>query len=259
MILVDPRAGSADLHPQLIARGLPSELSRLEYGDVSFIGNGPSGMVSVGIEYKRTSDAIACMTNGRFAGHQLPGLMQTYQQYWLLIEGMVRCGQGNGSEGVLQVFCWPDRWRDYQQGSRYIMWREYQHWLMSLQQMAGVKVAYTSSLKESAAWVGALYSWWSKEWREHKSVQTIYTGIMPNEAEGGAFSRVIQSSTSLSRLWALSLPGIGHEKSKQIELAFPTGYELANADEDRWMLLDGIGKTLSKKIVSAIRSRADGK
>ena len=56
---------------------------------MSFTGQGPNGPVSVGIEYKRMGDALACMVGGRFTGHQLPGLRQSYQQYWLLVEGAV--------------------------------------------------------------------------------------------------------------------------------------------------------------------------
>lgn len=253
MILVDPRAGSSDLLPQLVARGLPASMYQMEYGDVSFLGNGPSGPMSVGVEYKRTGDALACMTGGRFAGHQLPGLMQTYQHYWLLVEGITRCGQDNGSEGVLQVRGWPEGWKDYRQGSRYVMWRDYQNWLMSLQQMGGVKVAQTASLKESATWIGALYAWWQKQWHDHKSVGTIYTA--PFTDNGSALAN-IATAPSLSRLWAMQLPGVGQDKSKVVAMAFPTALELANADESRWQMVSGIGKTLASRIVASIRERA---
>lgn len=252
MILVDSRAGSSDLHPQLVARGLPSSLCRLEYGDVSFIGNGPTGPASIGIEYKRIGDALACMAGGRYAGHQLPGMAGTYQWHWLLLEGIVRCGSGNESDGVLQVRAWPEGWRDYRQGSRYIMYRDWCHWLMSLQQMAGVRIAHTSSLRESTAWIAALYSWWQKQWGDHRSVQAVY---MPNvPSDGGALGNVLGHKPSLRRLWAMQLPGIGVEKSKTIELAFPTALELAVASSDRWMEVDGIGKTLAQRIVDAIGS-----
>lgn len=243
---MDPRAGSCDLHPQLVARSLPSSLCRLEYGDVSFIGNGPAGPVSVGIEYKRIGDALACMTGGRYAGHQLPGMIGTYQYHWLLLEGIVRCGSGNGSEGVLQVRAYPEGWKDYRQGSRYIMYRDWCHWLMSLQQMAGVRVAHTSGIKESAAWVAALYSWWTKAWGDHRSVQAIY---MPNVPSDGV---LLSHKPTLRRLWAMQLPGIGVEKSKVVELAFPTALELAVASAEHWMEVDGIGKTLAQRIVGAI-------
>lgn len=248
MILVDPRAGSSDLIPHLMARQLPALSSQMEFGDVSFLGNGQSGMVSIGIEYKRISDALACMTDGRFAGHQLPGLMQSYRHYWLLLEGITRCGP----DGILQVRAWPEGWKDYRQGSRYIMWRDYQHWLMSLQNMAELKIAYTSSIKESAAWIEAQYSWWQKLWADHKAVGTVY--IQPMNGNGSLLANIV-SKPSLSRLWAMQLPGIGQDRSKTVAMAFPTAYELATADPDRWQLIDGIGKTIASKIVAAIRER----
>ena len=249
MLLVDPRAGSCNLHPQLMARGLPSALAPLEYGDCSFLGYGPTGMTTIGIEYKRTTDALACMTDGRLAGHQLPGMLQTYQHCWLLIEGITRCGIGNGSEGVLQVQGWPEGWKDYRQGSRFVMWRDYQHWLMSLQQQAGVLVAHTANLRESAAWVAALYSWWQKPWHEHKSVGAIY--VPPIRDTGGPLASVIHGKPSLSRLWALSLPGIGDERSKTVALAFPTALELATATEARWQI--AVGQATGSQVYNAIR------
>jgi len=227
----------------------------MEFGDVSFLGNGPMGMVSVGIEYKRIGDAITCMTGGRFTGHQLPGMLQSYQQCWLLVEGMVRCGNGNGSDGVLQVHAWPEGWKDYRQGHRFIMWRDYQHWLMSLAQMTNLRIAHTASIKESAAWIAALYSWWQREWASHRSVGSVYVTPVATEGVGGALSTVTGHAPSLSRLWAMQLPGIGADRSKTVAMGFPTALELATADEDRWQMIDGIGKTLAHKVVTAIRER----
>lgn len=216
----------------------------LEFGDISFLGNGPDGMLSIGIEYKTLNDALTCMTNGRFAGHQLPGLMQTYQHYWLLVEGIVKCS----GDGELLTMV-RGEWQPYQQGGRHLMWRDYWHWLMSLQQMAGVRLATTSTLKESVIWVASLYSWWQKQWSEHRTMQTIY---IPPVNGGGPLGI---TRVSLSRLWAMQLPGIGQDKSKLVAMAFPTGLELANADEDRWQLVNGIGKTLAHKVVGAIRGK----
>lgn len=250
MLLVDSRAGSQDLLPGLLARSLPASMCQLEYGDVSLLGNGPTGIVGVGIEYKRVSDAVTCMTGGRFAGHQLPGMLQCYQQSWLLIEGVTRCGTGNGSEGVLQVQAWPEGWKDYRQGNRYIMWRDYQHWLMSLQQMTGLRVAHVANRNEAVAWLAALYSWWQKEWEQHKSVGAIYMP-QPDGEHGGVLSACVQPRASLSRLWAMQLPGIGQERSRKVELVFPRPIDLANATEEQWRIV--VGKQTAIKVVEAIR------
>ena len=78
-ITVDPRAGSADLFEPLKARKLPVRLSKLEAGDVAFIGNGPEGRpVPVGIEYKKLPEMLGCFRD-RFAGHQIIGMGDGHQ------------------------------------------------------------------------------------------------------------------------------------------------------------------------------------
>ena len=75
MILIDPREGSKDLLP-LMPLGL-AHLSALPYTDACWNGLGPGGAaVIVGVERKRVGDMLACLKDGRFVGHQLPGMYQ---------------------------------------------------------------------------------------------------------------------------------------------------------------------------------------
>ena len=60
---------------------------------------------------------------------------------------------------------------------------------------------------------------------------------------------------SLSRMWALQLPGVGHDRSRTVAMAFGSALELAQADANRWQMVNGIGKVLAHKIVDAIRER----
>src|SRR5574341_1238250 len=92
MILLDDRAGSKDLAP-FMPKSVPFTLTRLEYGDVAFSGRGPSGVCTVGVEIKKIPDLVDCIYSGRFAGHQLPGMLDTYDYCYLLVEGATRAGK----------------------------------------------------------------------------------------------------------------------------------------------------------------------
>ena len=180
-------------------RGLPAESATLEFGDVAFAGNGPEGPVLIGIEYKHMGEAITCMTTGRFAGHQLLG-MADYYEYWLLIDDVDR--YRTGREGQLQLRS-GQGWYDVTQGERAITTLAWEHWLLSMSNnVGGCKVHRCESSSQSVDFIGHLYSWWQKQWTDHRSV--------------GAFnrSRAIRKGEkpTLSRLWANDLPGVGHER-----------------------------------------------
>ena len=78
MILVDSREGSKQLQPLL----RDSKLTRLEFADFAFTGSDRDGRISqIGIEYKTLPDVLSCIADGRFAGHQLPGMMKAYDHF----------------------------------------------------------------------------------------------------------------------------------------------------------------------------------
>lgn len=240
MILVDPRMGSADLLAPLKSRGLPAESGQLEFGDVVFPGNGPDGTVLIGIEYKHMGEAITCMTTGRFAGHQLLG-MSDYYDYWLLIDECDR--YRTGKEGQLQVRS-GQGWYDVVQGERAISALAWEHWLLSMQNVGGCKVHRCEGRYCAVEFIGNLYTWWQKEWADHRSV--------------GAFnkSRAIRKGEkpTLARLWANDLPGVGHERSAAIASHFGSALALATADVKQWMEVEGVGKVGARKIHDAIRA-----
>ncbi len=87
-LLVDDREGSKQLAPLLDGMGLSVEVTRLEFGDVAFVGRGMRGVpLTIGLEHKRVSDLVQSLSNDRLAGHQLPGMLQTYDRCYLVIEG----------------------------------------------------------------------------------------------------------------------------------------------------------------------------
>jgi ERCC4-type nuclease len=248
VILVDDRAGSCELVPALRSLKLPITVGRMDFADLSFVGNGPDSTPQfIGVEYKQVGDALNCMTDGRFAGHQLPGLMSSYTHSWLLIEGEWR---PSVPDGVLQVRH-PKRgfWYDAKQGTRRFMYRELDHWLLTMTLKTGLHVRFSADRYQSACFIRDLYSWWtSKEWAEHRS------HLAMNEAQ----SQFMQfKRPTLLRKVAAQLPGIGWEKSAAIAERYSSILELALADEKQLAELPGIGKKLARRIVEAVQGKED--
>jgi len=90
----------------------------------------------IGIEIKTVKDALSCVVSGRFAGHQLPGLVKEYDVVYFIIEGLWKADK----EGLLEV-PYGKRWRVVKLGSRYFMWRDFELWLTSMESMGGAEDA----------------------------------------------------------------------------------------------------------------------
>lgn len=241
--MLDDRTGSGDLAPYLRSRGVPVISQRMEYGDAAFFGNGPDQIpVPIGIEVKQVSDVLQCITDGRFAGHQLPGLCATYEHTWLVIEGSYRRDE---KSGILQTF-YRGQWRDYSLGARKFMHRELVSWLLTMQIKGGIRIEYVFNRGGTADFIADLYKWWTnKDYAEHRSHLAAHVHT-PDHA--------LLTRPTLSRMVAKELPGIGWERSAAVAKAFPTVLELAVAEEDDWSDISGIGPKTAAKVVRAIRT-----
>lgn len=228
MLQVDDRAGSAELIPLLCRTGLEVVSSRLEYGDVSFLGFGPNqSAVCVGLEVKKIPDVLACIVSGRFAGHQLPGLVNAYDEVWLLVIGQWRA---RPQDGILE-----ERrhghgggmyWTAAGGGQRLWMWRDVQSWLLSMQLMAGIRMAQAADEEEAVHWIKTCYNWHQRE--EHKSHLVMYS------------SKELYADTAmltrppLARRIASELPHIGLKRSADVAARFPTVEAMMAATEKDW-------------------------
>lgn len=242
-MIVDDRTGSGDLLPLLRARGLPAELGRLPYGDISFTGNGPEGCpIGIGVEVKTIHDVLSCITNGRFAGHQLPGLKSSYAFSWLLVEGRYRADRNTG---VLQYYSHRGDWRQATVGNRAFMFKDLSYWLLTMEMRGGIKVAYSSDRQGTAQTVADMFHWWNdKEWEEHRSHLAFdeSTSGSPLLIEPGLVRRV-----------AKELPGIGWDKSGKVAAKFQSVIDLCDATVEQWQDIPGIGYVLSRRVYWAIR------
>lgn len=242
MILVDNRTGSKDLAGYLRHWGVSCEVTRLDYGDAAFPGNGPQGPLYIGIEIKAITDALSCMTDGRFSGHQLPGLVRTYDRTWLVLEGHI---YPRYSDGILQVGT-PGKRKPVGFGRRCFMYRDLDNWITSMENCAGLRVRRTVDRVETARFIADSYGWWSKEWSEHKSHLAF--------DESGPDAALLVRPSLLRRI-AAQLPGVGFGKSGAVASKFRDVEHMVQAGVGEWQEIDGIGEVLAKKCWGALRGK----
>ena len=243
-ILVDERVGSKDLLEPLRDAHLPAYEMKLDFGDVAFEGNGPDGPLMVGIERKKVRDLIDSMRSGRLAGHQLIGLLHDYQVNYLVVEGSCRPGPNTG---VLEV---PVRggWEPLRLGTTGFPYSELEGFLLGLENRAGVKVRWTYNRAQTVSLIQTMWTWWGVPWDSHRSLNIVYNPAPPT---------VEFLKPTLERKVAVQLDGIGWEKSKQVAERFSSVAAMVGASEKEWMEIDGIGKTLAKRIVRALNGQKE--
>ena len=239
MILVDERIGSKHM-----AAMIPdSELSHLDAGDACWCA---SDGTMVGAEVKRLGDAISCMYDGRLADEQIPKMTAIYDVKYLIIEGSYRPEPGTG---VLQQWREFDssketkcgRWTDCQQGRRRLMFSSFTSWLTSMECLGGLRLRHTLSSEMTASLLRSLHDWWQREGHSSFDVMHEFQG------DGAALTR----PQLLMRI-AAQFPGIGWVKSAAVARHFKSLEAMVNAGANDWVKIDGIGRTIARRVREAI-------
>jgi ERCC4-type nuclease len=243
VILLDPRMGQHqghvyDYEPLLRSLGAPVEMCHLDFADAAWYGSG----LAIGVEIKRLNDLLNAITNGRFSGHQLPGLCRDYNEAYLIVEGFWR---PNPHDGVLETRRGRE-WVPVKLGKRTWMYRDLDNFLTTIEVKGGVRVKRTAGPDETARIIYGLYNWWA-------DVDSHRSHLALNRA--GRDAALFTRPTFVRRV-AAELPGIGYERSGEIAASFPTVRAMIAADTAAWLEIDGIGKKIAKGIVEAWDSRA---
>lgn len=226
---VDTRAGSKELLPYFLNMGIRAEPVILPSGDVEIIGNGPGGRpVLVGVEYKTLTDVVQCVKNGRFA-EQLRAMRSNFEVCWLLIEGRLRVAK---PLSVQRKTSWHPL---------HITYTHLASWVMTMAQSAGVLLWRTETKQESAEWLAALDSWWTRDWDSHRSHLDWYVPEVRSDTD-----------PSLARRVAAMLPHIGNQKSERVAKHFGSARKIFLASENDWTYIKGIGAKSAKDIIAAI-------
>lgn len=256
-ISLDYRTGSKELAPLFKPYGIQVETRKLDFGDLAFEGNGPQGRVSVVIERKVIADLVASMQSKRLSGHQMPGMADTYDYCYLIVEGIWRPGPdgelqtGYGSfEGDSGGF--GGRWTGGY-GNRRLLYRSVDNYLSTLELHAGVIYRRTLSPQETVAVVVDLYRWWNdKLWAAHSSHLGVYAPAIARPGKG-RFSLVTRQP-SLAEKWAMQLDGID-AKAQQVAAYFGSARAMANAEVKDWLEVKGVGKVIARQVVEAINAQ----
>jgi ERCC4-type nuclease len=237
MILVDDRVGSREL-----VHFLPRQmamLNRLTFGDAMWLGNGPDDIpVHVGVEIKAIGDLLKSIVDGRFAGHQLPGLLRDYHVIYLIVEGKFR---PEPETGLLQV-PWNGTWVPADFGAKRWTHRDLWGFLTTMEIHYGLKLRRTYDRRETARVIQDLHHWWTaKAFGEHKSGCAFDTSGEPT----------LLPATLLRRI-AAQFDGIGWKRAQAVEQHFTSVIDMILAPEGEWRKISGVGKKIAAEIVAAI-------
>jgi ERCC4-type nuclease len=227
-------------HPEIIdhfaRERVFAERTVMPYGDYAWIGRGEGGKeVHVGIERKEIHDLLSSLRSGRLAGHQLEGMVNTYEFRWLLVEGEWRVDRKGlirtNSRGVWRVA--PGHWTE----------DELTKQLATLAHRGGLNLWRTRDLRHSAKWMAAYYRWWTDtDFDDHKSHLVIYhpPSIVP---------------VSQFRQTVTTLPGIGFKLSILVEGMFGTLRRAFTANAAAWEAIPGVGRKTSVRIQEVLDGR----
>lgn len=237
-MIIDDRAGSRELVfiPPLDELAC---LSRLEAADVAITGNGPVGVVSVGIEVKSVTDLLQSEGNGRLRD-QLEGMLRAYDVCWLLTYGEYRAGPCNRLEIVRG-----SRWRTHRVGKHDVPYG-YLEGVLLTANTAGISHKHVNDENQVAAWLACLERWWDKPWAKHRSFHKF------NRAGGMSVVPDLAPDILQKMRIAADLPGVGWERALAAAASFPSVKAMINASEQEWCDVPGIGKVIAKQIVRAV-------
>ncbi len=240
MLMLDPRIGSSQYESRLRELGAPVQMLQMDFGDVAFYASGHS----VAIELKKVDDMLSCVISGRFAGHQLRGLVE-YDAYYVFVEGLWR---PNPRDGVLEVWGWDvtakrHGWipAGHGKGSRAWMYRDFDNYLTTMDVKGGVRVKRTASEDETARAICNLYNWYQD-----------YDGHRSHLALNRSRDSALLTKPTLRFEVASVLPGLGHMKAGEAAGHFPSVRAMINAEPIEWARLAGIGKKIANGIVDAV-------
>jgi len=239
---VDRRAGSVELIPALKKQaGLVVEAATLPFGDLAFEGRGPGGRsVAVGVEFKRLPDLLQCITDGRFAGHQLPGMEAAYEVSYLYVEGIYHTGEDG------RLWYWDEYgWRPYPFGAW--TYASVENWLQTMTVKGGLHVRKTTGRPESIESLVTLYRWWTHhDFDAHRSHMVEHLG-------NGLVSKRGEKLSPLARMLMAGVHGLGETKAKAIAKKFGSmGALLTPGQLDGLRDIQGIGPKLAASVEKAL-------
>lgn len=253
MIRVDTSTGSNELVDPLERLGLPVKASKMEYGDLVFMGRGEKGeKLLIGIEFKKVSELVQSIhTTKRFQGHQLVGMSANFDRRYLLIEG----DWHHDERGRVVQYRKGRRGPVPLRGAPNAIVLEQE--LLNIATRGGCPVVQRSTRRDSLRWIVACYRYWTdKDLDEHKSHLAIYAPDFDKH--------LLHPPTPFRESITRILPGIGFTASKAVEDAVGGGgstlraklHRLTALTEEQWAGLEVRDTKGNLKRLGASRAKA---
>lgn len=235
-----------DLQHHLSNLKVPSVFSRLDFGDASLLGYGPAEIpVLVGVEIKKVPDVLACMQDGRFSAHQLPGMCRSYSYRYLVVEGPWRPDE----HGYVTV---PRGQGTWSRPGTQMLASGLGRWLLTMDVMCGMRVIPTRDRQHTARFLSDLWHWWSQPWGGHDAHLALEEFHAGGANQQHLDLTIPKQEWRLCRDWAAAIPSLGRIKAGRVADHFETAYQLATAKMGEWLKIKGIGKGIAAEAVKLI-------
>ena len=232
MIYIDSAVGSNHLIKYLPQTELVNNLANI---DVCWEGNCEHGLAAIGAEIKTIEEMIGSVNgNKRFVAQQIPKYLKNFNTVYLIVQGIFRESEG----GLIEILR-----SGFQVPKSSCSWMSYHKHISSIELQYNIKVKHTSSVKETAKLIWALYQWWDKSWDSHMSHKGIYTPPMQSSFVAPSFVKKVINL----------LPGVSMKKIEVVCKHFRHSFQgLAKSTKEQWMEIPGIGETTADKIMKEL-------
>jgi len=223
----------------------------MQCGDVAFTGKWTDNEeMWVWCERKKLGDLVACaLDTGRLLRQIQEAHQAGFKFFFLIVEAMFR---KDPATGLLQQLRGKN-WANYTLGSntKTIPYSRISGYLNQLRYYLNIQVYITRSVRETADTVMEVYSMFQTSPEDHSSLKQFATTPEPVAS--------FLQKPSLIRRMAKELPGIGWDRSKDIEEELGSARELcrvlADGDWVRLLGIEGIGRGIVTKIDGELDER----
>jgi len=223
------------------------QLVTLDSADVMLTGCGPdSSVITVGVEVKSLSDLLSSISTGRLGATQIPRMLAAYDYSFLLYYGVHRSGPDNNLQvrrGKL--------WKQYKLGRRPVPYSYLEGFLLTAQMLTPLRVKQVYDLNEAATWLAVMDHWLEKPWDKHRGLQ-----VFDKSGETAAPPDADPVEAIMAKV-ASGLPAIDYVRGWAAAKHFESVAEMIEAGVEEWREIKGIGPTIAKSAVSAIRRRKE--
>jgi len=200
----------------------------------------------IAIERKKIGDMASCVLDGRFL-FQMQTCKEAGADYLVLIlEGVMRASP---EDRLLEIPTWGINGRTGRRAEIWnpvkpvIMHSRFIQYLLELQLLAGIMVFQTRDVKQTAAVILSLYSFFQKPMDDHSSLKQFHTERPP---------QVSLIRPGLVKRVAKELDGVGWTRAGDVAKHFSSVRDMINAPESEWKKIPGIGKKTAQKVVLAL-------